>query len=167
MQTFRFISVWKIEAPLQGVWEALYRMEEWPSWWHGVQQVEVLDWGAPDRVGFSSRQVWKSKLWYTLRFQGRIDRILPLKRIEITSQGELKGSGLMRFANDGRITTFQYDWNVVTTKAWMNRIAPLAKSVFSWNHDIIMNWGAQGLARKLGTSNVQTSDQGAFPAEGT
>ncbi|HEX4039148.1 MAG TPA: SRPBCC family protein [Acidobacteriaceae bacterium] len=162
MQVFSFISVWKIEAPLQAVWEALYRIEAWPSWWHGVEEVEVLNWGAPDRVGFRSRQVWKSKLPYKLKFEGELTRVVPLERIEISSQGELQGSGLMRFASDGRLTTFQYDWNVETTKAWMNLFAPILKPAFSWNHDIIMNWGAQGLARKLGTANAETSDKGAF-----
>ena len=68
----------------------------------------------------------------------------------------------MRFRNDGKVTTFQYDWNVSTTKQWMNIVAPIAKPFFSWNHDIIMNWGAEGLGRKLGGAKVATSDKGVF-----
>ena len=163
MPTFSFISVWNFEGDLlEPVWKALSAIEDWPSWWTGVEQVEVLDRGGPDRVGFRSRQVWKSKLPYKLRFQGRIDRVEPMRRIEISSEGELRGTGLMRFASSGTSTVFQYDWNVATTKAWMNLVAPLAKPLFSWNHDIIMNWGAAGLARKLGTQQFSTSEEPYF-----
>src|SRR3974390_1994986 len=125
MPTFSFISVWNFEGDLlEPVWKALSAIEDWPSWWTGVEQVEVLDRGGPDRVGFRSRQVWKSKLPYKLRFQGRIDRVEPMRRIEISSEGELRGRGLMRFASSGTSTVFQYDWNVATTKAWMNLVAP-------------------------------------------
>jgi hypothetical protein len=32
----------------------------------------------------------------------------------------------------------------------MNRLAPLARPVFGWNHDVVMRWGGEGLARRLG-----------------
>jgi hypothetical protein len=163
MQTFSFISVWNFEgALLEPVWNALSAIEDWPSWWTGVEQVEVLDRGGPDRVGFRSLQTWKSKLPYRLRFQGRIDRVEPMRRIEISSEGELQGTGLMRFAHSGTSTVFQYDWNVATTKAWMNLVAPLAKRLFSWNHGIIMDWGAAGLARKLRIQEFSTSEKPYF-----
>jgi len=162
MTTFTFITVWQVEAPIEPVWDALLHMESWPAWWRGVEQVDVLSPGDANRIGFRSRQVWKSKLPYKLRFEGSITRIVPLERIEITSEGELQGSGLMRFRNTGKVTTFQYDWNVSTTEQWMNIVAPIAKPFFSWNHDIIMNWGAEGLGRKLGGAKVATSDKGVF-----
>jgi uncharacterized protein YndB with AHSA1/START domain len=162
MTTFSFTTVWKIEAPLDPVWDALLRMEDWPKWWRGVDEVDVLKRGDANRIGFTSRQVWKSRLPYKLKFEGSITRIVPKSRIEITSGGELAGSGLMRFANDGKLTTFQYDWDVSTTKQWMNIVAPIAKPFFSWNHDVIMNWGAEGLAKKLGGVKVATSDKGVF-----
>ncbi len=162
MTTFTFITVWKIEAPLEPVWDALLHIEEWPKWWTGVESVDVLNWGDAKRIGFESRQVWKSKLPYKLKFQGKLVSIDPMSSIALDSGGELSGTGLMRFAHNNGLTTFQYDWNVSTTKQWMNIVAPVAKPIFSWNHDIIMNWGAEGLARKLGCGPVQTSDKGVF-----
>lgn len=162
MTTFSFITVWKIEAPLEPVWDALCAIEDWPQWWRGVVQVDVLARGDANRIGFRSRQVWKSRLPYKLKFEGSIVGIQPMSRIDISSQGELQGTGLMRFRNDGKLTTFQYDWDVSTTKTWMNVMAPLAKPFFSWNHDVIMNWGAEGLAKKLGCPKVATSDKGVF-----
>jgi hypothetical protein len=31
----------------------------------------------------------------------------------------------------------------------MNLLAPIARPFFRWNHDTIMRWGAEGLAKKL------------------
>jgi hypothetical protein len=31
----------------------------------------------------------------------------------------------------------------------MNLLAPLARPVFAWNHDVVMRWGAEGLAKLL------------------
>ena len=42
-----------------------------------------------------------------------------------------------------------YEWNVRTARAWMNRLAPVARPVFAWNHDVVMRQGADGLARLL------------------
>jgi hypothetical protein len=44
----------------------------------------------------------------------------------------------------------RYDWKVETTKAWMNFLAPVARPFFSWNHDVVMGWGGEGVARQLG-----------------
>ena len=50
--------------------------------------------------------------------------------------------------------TRQIYWNVRTTKPWMNLLAPLARPLFKWNHDVVMGWGAEGLARKLGVESL-------------
>jgi hypothetical protein len=36
----------------------------------------------------------------------------------------------------------------------MNRLAPLARPVFVWNHDYVMRQGAHGLATQLGAELV-------------
>ena len=47
------------------------------------------------------------------------------------------------------VTTVTYDWNIVTTKRWMNLLAPVAKPFFQWNHDVVMEWGRECLEKKL------------------
>jgi hypothetical protein len=32
----------------------------------------------------------------------------------------------------------------------MNLLAPIAKPFFSWNHNVVMGWGGEGLAKRLG-----------------
>jgi hypothetical protein len=43
-----------------------------------------------------------------------------------------------------------YDWNVRTTKRWMNVLAPVARPAFEYNHNVVMRRGGEGLAQRLG-----------------
>ena len=43
-----------------------------------------------------------------------------------------------------------YEWNVHTTKRWMNAMAPLLRPVFEWNHNWVMRNGGAGIAELLG-----------------
>ncbi len=63
--------------------------------------------------------------------------------------GELEGEGTWLFSEENGLTKVQYNWNIKTTKAWMNNLAFLLKPMFKFNHDIVMKWGAEGLAKKL------------------
>src|SRR3712207_7314080 len=62
-------------------------------------------------------------------FHMRLTRVEPLSLIEGEAVGELTGKGLWRFTQEGDVTRVQYDWNVVTTKPWMNLLAPLARPI--------------------------------------
>jgi hypothetical protein len=73
----------------------------------------------------------------------------PMKRIEGIAFGDLDGKGIWTFEGQNGTTTVQYYWTVQTTKPWMNLLAPIAKPVFEWNHNVIMDWGKQGLAKRL------------------
>jgi hypothetical protein len=48
------------------------------------------------------------------------------------------------------VTAVLYEWNVATTRVWMNLVAPIARPVFEWNHDWVMSRGAEGIASLLG-----------------
>ena len=67
-----------------------------------------------------------------------------------TASGELQGTGRWRLFEQDGVTAVLYEWNVSTTKPWMNLLAPVARPVFAWNHDVVMGWGGQGLAGRLG-----------------
>ncbi|MBK8567353.1 MAG: hypothetical protein IPN76_29550 [Saprospiraceae bacterium] len=62
---------------------------------------------------------------------------------------ELQGKGIWHFSHENGVTTVQYDWLVNTTKAWLNLLAPIARPIFSWNHDKVMEAGYVGLKERL------------------
>jgi uncharacterized protein YndB with AHSA1/START domain len=154
MAEYAFTTVWRVESPIEEVWQAIYHSEEWPRWWKGVERVEELKEGDGDGVGSVRRYTWKSRLPYRLTFEVVTVRVEPRRRLEGRAQGELEGAGIWTLTEEGSVTVVRYDWTVRTTKTWMNLLAPLARPVFRWNHDAVMRWGGEGLAILLGTRLV-------------
>ncbi len=147
---YRFVTIWKAAAPLEAVWNEIYHSEHWPEWWKGVEEVVELKKGDDLGVGSVRRYTWKSALPYRLSFESETVRVEPMSLLEGIARGELDGRGVWKLSSDGRYTTARYDWHVKTSKAWMNLLAPIAEPLFKWNHDVIMSWGAKGLAKRVG-----------------
>ncbi|MBW8878411.1 MAG: SRPBCC family protein [Acidobacteria bacterium] len=150
MSDYAFVTRWSFQAPVEAVWQLLSEPEDWPRWWPGVEKVELLERGSDGDVGTLRRFTWKSRLPYRLAFDMRTTLVDRPHRLEGRAEGELQGTGIWQLQADGDWTRVRYDWRVATTKAWMNLLAPLARPFFAWNHDIVMGWGAEGLARRLG-----------------
>ena len=159
MADYEFVTVWRFDAPIEKVWEVIKRSEEWSDWWKGVLKVEELQAGDAEGIGKIVRSTWKGKLPYELVFDSEVLRIEPMTTIESRAFGELDGNGLWTLtAEDSNTTHVRYDWRVKTTKPWMNLIAPLAKPFFRWNHNVIMNWGGAGLAKKLNCKLLESKE---------
>src|SRR5882757_42820 len=146
---YHLITLCQFDAPLEAVWDAILHAEMWPSWWTGVERVVTLEHGDPSGLGTRRRCTCKSVLPYRLTFVTRVTRVEPLRLVEGRVDGELEGVGCCRLASHQGLTTVRYDWQVCTTRWWMNLLAPLAKPLFLWNHDAIMHAGGIGLARYL------------------
>ena len=74
--------------------------------------------------------------------------------LEGHASGELEGVGIWRFYEGAAGTAVVYSWDVSTTRAWMNRLAPIGRPAFAWNHDYVMRNGARGLADRLGVELI-------------
>jgi uncharacterized protein YndB with AHSA1/START domain len=147
---YRFLTTWLLEAPRERVWDAIYESERWPEWWHGVLEAEKIEEGDEDGVGQYGRYVWKSRLPYKLEFFVRTMNVEKPHLLEGNAEGELTGVGRWRlFERDG-VTAALYEWNVSTTRAWMNLLSPVAWPIFAVNHDYVMRNGGRGLAKLLG-----------------
>ena len=156
MPQYSFLTTWCLEAPRERVWNAIWESERWPDWWRGVVASERLVEGDERGVGQVGRYTWRSKLPYDLDFEMTTTRVDKPRLLEGQARGELAGMGRWRlFEEDGAgdgppVTVVVYEWNVHTTKRWMNLLSPLAGPVFSWNHDWVMRNGAEGIAGLLG-----------------
>lgn len=155
MAAYEFVTIWRVHAPIETLWEEIYYSERWPEWWQGVEEVEELVEGDDLGVGSIRRYTWKSKLPYKLTFNVETVRVEPPNILEGRAFGELEGTGLWTLTEDKEITVARYDWQVSTTKEWMNYLAPLARPIFKWNHDVVMSWGARGLEKRLGARVVE------------
>ena len=149
MARYRFLTTWCLDAPIGPVFDAIHDSERWPEWWRGVESVQVLEPGGDDGVGQLTRFRWRSRLPYSLVFDMRTTRVERPHMMEGEAEGELAGHGRWRLY-EGQGTAVVYEWDVRTTSAWMNALAPLARPAFAWNHDVVMRRGAAGIARELG-----------------
>jgi hypothetical protein len=92
-----------------------------------------------------------TRLPYRLGFDIQVRHLQPPTTLEAVATGELDGVGRWTLTPDDGRTLVRYDWDVRTTRWWMNLAAPVARPVFTWNHDALMREAAEGLARQLDT----------------
>ena len=149
MADYGFLTTWVLAAERERVWDAIYDSERWPEWWRGVEEAERLAEGDGQGIGQVGRYLWRSRLPYPVRFEMTTTRVERPRLLEGDAAGELAGTGRWRLFEERGVTAVLYEWNVATTKTWMNLIAPVARPVFRWNHDWVMRNGAAGLARLL------------------
>jgi uncharacterized protein YndB with AHSA1/START domain len=148
---YSFLTTWLLDSPREPVWEALHDQAAWPSWWRGVEEVEELSRPADGAdVGTVSRMVWRSLLPYRIEFEIETSRVQRPTLLEGRASGELAGVGRWRLYEQDGVTAVLYEWEVGTTKPWMNRLAPLLRPAFEWNHDWVMARGGEGIAALLG-----------------
>lgn len=157
MRDYRFESVWVIHAPVTAVFDVLSDYQRYPSWWPDVRQVTKLNAGPTTGAGLEVRYVVASPLGYSLGFDVILEHLARPSLISTRARGDLVGTGVWNLSDAGGVTTARYSWHVVTTKRWMNVLAPVARPVFSWAHSRVMVRGARGLARYLGVPLVDAS----------
>jgi hypothetical protein len=117
---YKFITQWRIKAPLIDVWYAIYNSEEWPLWWQGVEDVTVIRENDVDGINGIKKYTWKSILPYTLSFKMRLVKKHDFEFLSGVAFGELEGDGTWYFTEENGVTKVRYFWNVKTNRAWMN-----------------------------------------------
>ncbi|MGH8902191.1 MAG: SRPBCC family protein [Egibacteraceae bacterium] len=146
---YHFGTQWRVQAPIDQVWEVIVETTTWPAWWKGVLSAEPLGSSAEDGVGQRVRYVFKSVLPYTLSFDVVLREVSRPHLLLGDAFGELEGYGRWDLAEEDEVTTLNYTWHVRTTGTAMNLLGPLLRPAFVWNHHVVMRWGAEGLARHL------------------
>jgi uncharacterized protein YndB with AHSA1/START domain len=146
---FHLSTDWLLPAPVERVWDVLVRPEDWPSWWRAVEAVEPIAPGDADGIGAVRRFTWRTALPYRVAFAMRTVRLEKPRLIEGRAEGELDGVGRWTLTPAGHGAQVRYDWIVRISKPWMRLMAPLARPVFTWNHNKVMAWGFEDLQRKL------------------
>jgi len=145
---YRFLTTWRLDAPLAAAYEAIHAVEHWPEWWRGVQSVERLDGGDGDGIGSVYRHRWRSVRPYAIEFD-----------VETTRRAarRARGRGARRPRRHGplgvprrRRGARHLRWDVHTTKPWMKAASPVARPVFICSHNTVMRWGGDSLAALLG-----------------
>ena len=169
MAQYAFVTTWRIDAPIDVVYETIHDTLAWPEWWDAVKAVEEMSPGDFDGIGAVQRYTFRGRLPYLLRFDLTIDVVQRPERLGGSAVGELEGRGDWTLRADGARTLVRYDWVVRTNRAWMNALAPLpfVRRIFILNHDFVMARGLAGIRQRLGVSGRTISDDAVTPAGAT
>jgi uncharacterized protein YndB with AHSA1/START domain len=163
MTQYAFATTWDLAAPIDRVWSELQDPASWRQWFPAIRDAGTVEPGGPDGIGRVIEFTARAGLPYDLVVRVRVTRVEPPRLVELTALGDLDGSGRWTLAEEDGVTTARFEWRVATTKAWMNVLAPLARPVFAWNHDLAMTAAGRGLAKQLGV-RLLASESG--PVEG-
>jgi uncharacterized protein YndB with AHSA1/START domain len=150
MTQYAFATTWVLQASIDRVWSTLADSAGWPEWFPAFRRVEVIEPGGPDGTGGVLEVAVRATLPYDLVIRLRLTRADPPHLLELTALGDLEGSGRWTLAEEDDVTTVRFEWRVATTKRWMNALAPVARPVFAWNHDLTMTAAGRGLAERMG-----------------
>jgi polyketide cyclase/dehydrase/lipid transport protein len=152
MPQYRFVTVWRLQAPIDRVFAEIDDAEAWPTWWPNVRRVEPLERGDADGIGARYRTTFVGKLPYELRFDLRVTLREPPTSLVGVATGELEGTGEWTLWTEEDWTVVRYVWAIRTTAQWMNLLAPLpfVDDIFRLNHHAVMRNGLVGIRRRLG-----------------
>jgi hypothetical protein len=95
------------------------------------------------------RIAWRSRIPYQLEFDFTVRELDEPRSMSGEATGALAGTGHWRLFEQDGITAVTYEWDVRTTKRWMNLIAPGGGTGVACHHNSVMCWGGEGLARRL------------------
>lgn len=152
-QRYAFHSVWRLDAPVQLCWDFLTAPgQQWRTWWPQLRRIDVRP--AAGLVGSSAACTWGSPIGYALTFELTVTAAEAGHHVELAATGDLTGEGRAVFEADGDGTRLDVTWQVVTSKRWMNIVAPVLGPVFRWGHDVAMRGGERGLNRALASAAI-------------
>ena len=129
----------------------------WPEWWSGVESAEEVAPGDPRRVGSVHRVRWRARTAYSVELKFLVEELREPALMTGRCSGQLEGTGTWRLMEHDGVTAVLYEWDVCTTRAWMNALAPVARPLFARSHDRLMREGGEGLVRRLGVRLLATS----------
>lgn len=152
---YKFLTVWKFDTPLQKIFDVVHDTDTYHLWWRGQGKVERIKGGNAMGVGAVRKFRTRSVLPYTLTYTGTVLEVEPYTKVVGTVEGELEGMGTWYFDYDGHTSTVKYQWIVKTNSRMMNVLTPVMRRVFEWNHNVVMRWGGEGLAKYIGCNLIK------------
>jgi hypothetical protein len=136
---YSFRSVWHIDADSEVIFEVLGDLDDYPSWWPEIKHVTKT---SPHRVATCAR----SFLPYKLEFEMEQARREPHSGVlEVRMTGDLEGFARWTVTPQEGGSRLLFEEEVHTNKKVLNRLAPLARFAFNWNHRFMMRHGQAGL----------------------
>jgi len=114
VRQYRFVTIWRLQAPIERVFAEIDAVDAWPEWWPNVRRVEKLEDGDADGIGAAFATTFVGRLPYPLRFDLRVTRREPPRSVVGDATGELEGVGEWTLWEEGGLTLVRYVWAIRT-----------------------------------------------------
>ena len=146
LRDYRFTSYWRVRATVEEAYAALHDLESYPAWWPEVKEATRVD----DKT-FALR--CRSTLPYDLVFHTTQAVEDPSSGIlEASMTGDLEGFSRWTITAEGAGTLAVFEEEVEAKKRLLRVLAPVARPVFRFNHELMMRHGESGLRARLAAS---------------
>lgn len=148
MAEYSFVTKWFIRSDPRRVWDELNATERYHDWWPGFVEYHSLTPGITG-VGARAERVVRGALPYRLRYTTTTTHYDPPREVAYDSEGDLMGRGRFRVDERDGGTQVTFYWDVRTTGAVLNLLAPVLRPLFAWNHNRVMAQGERALSKRL------------------
>jgi uncharacterized protein YndB with AHSA1/START domain len=151
VKSYRFLTCWQFDAPIQQVWEAITDVARYPEWWPGIRRADIVRGRREGHEGQIVSFAVRGALPYTLHFLSEAVESAPPNRMVVRATGDLVGRGEWNLTPTATGTEVTYLWEVRLDKpgfALLTRL-PGVRRALERNHDRVMAQGGANLARRL------------------
>lgn len=148
---YHFVSRWQVKAAIQEISDIIGGdARELVRWWPSVYlDVKILEPGEANGVGRVVALYTKGWLPYTLKWKFKVTHANEPYGFTLEAFGDLEGTGVWTFAQNGEHTDIVYDWRIKAEKGLLKNLSFLMKPLFAANHRWAMRKGYESLLLEL------------------
>ena len=147
---YHFVTRWRVAGDVKEVADIIEDALSLPRWWPAVYfAVEQIEPGGERGVGKLIGLRAGGWLPYTLRINFRTVESHYPHGFTMKATGDLEGTGIWIFEQDGPNVNVTYDWTIRANKPIIRRLSFLLKPIFRSNHNWTMRRGEESLKLEL------------------
>lgn len=159
---YRFIDRWRVEGTVEEVSEIIENGKDLSRWWPSVYlEVEELEPGGEGGLGKLISLRARGFLPYTLRINFLTVETRSPHGFTLKATGDLEGTGIWTFEQDGPFVNITYDWKIEANKPVIRTFSFLLKPIFAANHRWTMARGEESLKLELARRHARSAEEAA------
>lgn len=108
----------------------------------------------PDLQGTTFSCSWQAPIGYRLKTSIIISEVNHLKDVTLKADGDLVGTVTCHITEVTGRTHVDINWEVDTTKPWMNHLHFILRPFFIASHHSVMRSGERGLQKYISKTSV-------------
>jgi len=141
---YQFTSHWQLDAPARAVFDILYRVQDYPTWWPQFVSVKSI---GPNVHDMTLQSFMRYRISYTLINQRTDHKSLIL---EARVDGDIRGTVEWDIdPRDGGGCIAHFSQHVSGRMALLNAFSWVLRPLFRESHNRVMREGERGLQKYL------------------